>query len=254
MILKVFPFLNVLFCLNAADMTKAHQEGLALANAQKGTVSNQARSINKSDVPGYQTDQPREMHLDQNNLKETAESRKQGDEAANYIQNNSSNPNRKKFDIASDDLLLNAERATEDPLKTMNEIVMEEQGSDASTDEIFECEESGSTYQLSCSKRLEIDLKIMPEIKETKKWCPGHSYAYKKTFHGGTVTISGTNYCNPGCKTRVDIKQEKKVDFVRKEWIDDCGPLEALSEKGFCAYGLIGLQFVISKDLQGEQQ
>jgi type-F conjugative transfer system mating-pair stabilization protein TraN len=154
-------------------------------------------------------------------------------------------------------LLLNAERATENPLKTMNEIVMEEQGSDTSTDELFECEESGSTYQATCSKRLEIDIEVIPEIKESIKFCDGHSEEVKEytccnTENESYYWTTRTIYCNPGCQSKTVIKQHKSVRVTREEWIDDCGPLEKLSESGFCAYGTKEVGGQETRTIQGE--
>ncbi len=201
------------------------------------------------------------MNLDQNSLKDEASIRKNGDDAANYIQKNSNDPNRKKYDLETEDFVLNAENATKDPLKTMNEIVMEEQGSDVSSDETFDCEESGEPYHVSCSKWLEVDLEVIPEIKEERRWCSGHvkkvqiGTEYRGSNRGGgmyPVFRSTKTYCNPGCQSETVIKQEKKVNVIRKEWKTDCDQLEALSEKGFCVYGTKEKGAPETRTIQGE--
>lgn len=243
MILYFFLFLNVAMGLNAADMEKARQDGLEFIYEKKWDSKDEVKSVNKFDVPGYETDTPPEMNLDQHTLKDKALIKKEDDDAANYIQKNSSDPNRKKYNIETEDLLINAENATKDPLKTMNEIVMEEQASDATKDETFECEESGEAYHATCSKSLEIDLEIIPEIKETKTWCSGHGRRYG--FCGPIVRCGG-------CQSKTTIKQQKKVRPIRKEWKTDCGYLEALSEKGLCVYGKKEVGGQETRIIQGE--
>lgn len=219
MMFLVLLFVSVF--LEAGDMGKAHQEGVKLAHAQKGDVANKVKSMNNVDVPGYKTDHPSEMNLSQNSLKDEALVKKHNDDAAHYIQKNSSDPNRKKHDIETEDFFVNAEKATKEPLKTMNEIVMEEQGSDLENNETFDCEESGEPYQASCSRWLEVIL----NVQHTKE----HHYR---------CTLGHHKDDDPSCQAREDyFFSKKKVAFIRDEWKTNCGTLDALSEKGFCVYG-----------------
>lgn len=200
MMVRILSFLVLSVCLQGEGLKPAHQEGMAFAKSLKDAVPSHPQTVNKKDIPGYQTDHPSEMNVDQNGLKDASEQKKLGDESFQYIQKNSMDPDRKKYDIESENLLLNADKSTADPLKTMNEIVMEEHGSESSQEEVFECEESGNPYFLTCSKRLEIDVKVTPEVKDV--FCSGHYYDIywfwnNKDKHKTAMRFKGTAQYGP---------------------------------------------------------
>lgn len=287
-----FYFFFLTLYLQAESLKTSHQEGMVFARSLKESVPHQPQSINKADVPGYQTDHPFEMNLDQNGLKDAADQRKQGDESFLYLQKNSMDPNRKKYAIESENLLLNAENAIANPIKTMNEMVMEEQGSDSSKEELFACEESGEPYFLTCSKRLEVDVKVTPEIKEFfceshrlnltylvnlnlwklshinggrhygdffinhRFWPSGprHDWTFGYFNPQQNTVNSGSTFCMFYCEPgcQTRILQHKSVEIVREVWVDNCADLEGLVERGICTYGQKEIGGPETRTIQGE--
>lgn len=252
-----------LFFLNSAfifatdvDMNKNHQEGMTFSKSKKEETSNQVKSINKHDVPGYQTDHPQEMNLDQNALQDAARLKITTDEAAITIQKNKSNWNRKNPDIESEDLFLNADRSAKSYTKTMNEVEMIEHGSEhQGEDAVFECDESGHTFNTSCTKTRIVEVEIIPERKEVirveylNRWFSNNSGKWR--CRSKSCRING---CNGLC-VKVPIYavvQKREVKVKKEEWIDDCEHLEKLVADGFCTYGNKEVGPQQTRTIQGE--
>jgi type-F conjugative transfer system mating-pair stabilization protein TraN len=127
-----------------------------------------------------------------------------------------------------------ANQAIADPQKTLDEHISESTSSEIISEETKTCIESGDEYSQSCSKQLQIKLKITPEVKRSITYCPGHSKEQWQWhgFNSGYITVY---YSCGGCATRADVTP-KKVEVISEKWIDDCVHLENLVEQGLCRY------------------
>jgi hypothetical protein len=208
--------------------TEAHQAGQSFGSSLLEGVANTAKSTNLHDVPGFQTDKPKETYLNAGTLGDAALAESRTNETAQYLHAQAQDRKTFKIDPDSDPLFVEANRVVSDPQKALEEeiVIIAEPEGDIS-EEIKTCEEGGEEYSQSCSKRLEVTVKITPQAGYyTPKWCIEH-WANKRT---------GRKYKCGGCRGGdYVITQHRKVEATDK-WIDTCAVLEDLTEKGFCRY------------------
>jgi chemotaxis protein histidine kinase CheA len=208
--------------------TEAHQSGQSFGSSLLGGVSSAAKSTNPHDVPGFQTDKPKEAFLNAGTLGDAALAESSTNETAQYLHTQAKDRKTFKIDPETDPLFVGGNRVVSNPQKALNEEIVAELDSDGGvSEEIKTCEEGGEEYSQSCSKRLEVALKITPQAGYyTPKWCIEH-WANKRT---------GRKYKCGGCRGGdYVITQHKKVEATDK-WIDGCTVLEDLTEKGLCRY------------------
>lgn len=180
-------------------------------------------------VPGFKTATPKESNFTDKTLKDGAISAAQTEDVAKHITEQASTRQSFKIDPATDPLFIDANQALTDPEKTLEETITKTIGSDDTLGTFQTCEESGDEYPQSCSRKLEIDLKIIPEKgHHTHSQCNGH---WKSKLTGSK------KYCKGRCKnSKYVIDQTKKVLVTREEWIGNCEILESLVDQGFCRY------------------
>lgn len=213
--------------------TQTHHDGNSFASSLMSGVIGAAKSTNPLDVPGFQTDKPKEAFLNAGSLGDAAISKARTNEVSQHLHTQAQNRKSFKIDPNTDPLFVEANRIIMDPQKALNEeiIATSDSGGDV-LEEIKTCEEGGDEYSQNCSKRLEIVLRITPEVSNAVKYCPGHA---KKERRGWSLHYSHwTEYCG-GCAWRTDITP-KKVEVLSEQWIDGCAVLEDLTEKGLCRY------------------
>ena len=210
-------------------ITEAHQAGQSFGSSLLGNVLSAAKSTNPHDVPWFQTDKPKETSLNAGTLGDAALAESRTNETSQYLHAQAQERKTFKIDPNTDPLFVEANRVIADPQKALEEeiVAITEPEGDIS-EEIKTCEEGGDEYSQSCSKRLEVTLKITHEKGyHTPKWCIEH-WANKRT---------GRKYKCGGCRGGdYVITQHKKVEATDK-WVDGCAVLEDLTEKGFCRYG-----------------
>jgi hypothetical protein len=209
--------------------TESHKAGQSFGSSLLGGVISAAKSTNPHDVPGFQTDKPKEAFLKADTLGDAALAESGTNEISQHLLTQAQERRTFKIDPNTDPLFVEANRVVSDPQQALNEKIIEikDAGEDVS-EEIKTCEEGGDEYSQSCSKRLEVTLKIRHQTGyHTPKWCIEH-WANKRT---------GRKYKCSGCRGGdYVITQDKKVEATDK-WIDGCTVLEDLTEKGFCRYG-----------------
>jgi len=212
---------------NQSQQAQSHQAGQSFAASKVGSIVEIAKSANPHTVPGFQTDKPKEAFLNAGTLGDAALAASKTDDAAQYLYIQSKERETFKIDPNTDPLFVDAKAAVLDPQKTLKEEITTIPASEGS-EELKTCEESGEEYSQSCSRHLEIVLKITPEEGYTNpKWCIGH---WKSAWRGKKY------YCN-GCRGGdYVVTHPKKVEVVREQWIDGCVVLEGLAEKGLCRY------------------
>lgn len=137
---------------------------------------------------------------------------------------------KEKFviDPLNDPLIVAGNKAVANPQNALEDEIIEVEGKTGNKDEMVTCEESGEEYNQKCSRLLEVDLKVIPEITRSYRYCHGQHPAWGR---------GGSNWsCYDGCVIGTTITQHKKVDVIREEWMDGCAVLENLAEKGLCRY------------------
>lgn len=143
-------------------------------------------------------------------LEKSAFDMAQSDEAAQWIKDHAADRETFKIDPTTDPLFINANEAITNPEKTLNENIIESPEEEISPDEFKTCEESGDEYPQSCSRKLEIQLKVTPEKGHYKNaTCKGHW----KNKRLGTK-----KYCEGRCKnSKYVIDQPRQVEVIREE-------------------------------------
>jgi len=214
--------------IQPTPQTQAHQEGKSFASSLMAGVIEAAKSANPHLVPGFQTDKPKESSLDVGTIGDAALAESRTNEVSQHLASQAQKRQNFKIDPNTDPLFVEANQVINNPQKAISEEVREVLASEEIKEEIRTCEEGGDEYQQSCSKRLEIVLKITPEQGyRTPKWCIEH-WANKRT---------GRKYKCAGCRGGdYVITQYKKVDVASEEWTDGCAVLEDLVDKGLCRY------------------
>jgi hypothetical protein len=215
--------------VQASPQTQTHLEGQSFASSLMSGVIEAAKSTNPHDIPGFQTDKPKEASLHAEALGDAALAEARNNETSQYLRVQATDRKIFKIDPNSDPLFVEANQVVADPQKAIDEEIVEFLDPDRDTaEETKTCIEGGDEYTQSCSKRLDVTLKITPEKGYTNpKWCIEH-WANKRT---------GRKYRCAGCRGGdYVITQHKKVEAT-DQWIDGCSILEELTEKGFCRYG-----------------
>lgn len=204
----------------------AHQGGASFASSLQGGVINAARSSSPHIVPQFQTEKPPEASLTAGSIGDAALAASRVNEASQSLASSAKDRPRFKFNPDADPLFTGANRVLKDPRQSLNEEIMQVSGPTSAPEELKTCEEGGDEYGQSCSKRLEIELKVTPEQGVYKSNCHlwEGRWCWKCIFH------------EHDCGQRYVITQHKKVETVREEWVDGCAVLEDLVEQGLCRY------------------
>jgi hypothetical protein len=217
-------------------MASGHAAGTSVANAGLAGVQGKAIGTAPSMVPGFVTDTPREASLNDGSIGGATVAAVRENEAATAISTHSRTRQKFVIDPSTDPMMINANRASANPEKTMEEVVMETPTGASAADEIHTCIEGGDEYVQTCRKTRVIRIKVTPEIKTTRKWCDGHpnpSISAKRRYNRDQLSWCSSS--NP-CKSETVISQHRKVEIIQDEWIDGCGGLEAQSDAGSCRY------------------
>ena len=234
--------LLIFFIVTAVHASQIYQDGKDFGKNLLEQAKS-ATSIDPKDIPGFQADKPQESKLDASSLGESAVSHARKDDVAQYLTIQSKDRQTFKIDGSKDPLFVTANEAIKEPEKTLKEDVAEEQ--DKEEAELTKtCEESGDEYQRTCTRHLQITLKITPEQGHyTKKWCIGH---WKSSFWGTKW------YCD-GCRGgEYVIDQPRRVEVTQETWVSNCDALEDLVEKGLCRYVSKNKSPQETRTIQGE--
>ena len=224
-----------------AGQAAAYQQAVRDAASKQADAIRAAKEGNLANVPGYQGGMPPESSLSAATMGDQAVRTARNHPAQDYFNKHLSQ--KQKFDldgIAQEDFIKTADKATAHPEKTIQHVKIESQGTKTFEEESLEtCEEGGDEYQTTCTRHLEIELKVTPERWETrKKPCSGHWYATgwgSRAWHGEDPN-GGTWVPCDGCETETVLVQHKKVEIVREEWVDTCKVYEEQADKGLCTY------------------
>jgi hypothetical protein len=226
------------------DLSSAYNKGTAFSTSKQGDVASKASSAKTSDIPGFKGTSSGSS-FDEKSLGESAANAASRHDVSTYISGHARN--RKNFTInpEKDPMVVNANKAVLDPIKSMGEVVIEEEEKKEHEGGLeVTCLEGGQEFTKVCMKTLEIELKITPEKShKSKRWCIGH---WRSSWRGTKYDCGG---CRGGDKV---ITQERKVHTVREEWVDTCKGLEANADKGICRYVSAEKGEKETRTLQGE--
>jgi len=213
-------------------MQSAHSLGAGAANLLVSGVQGAAKVSDLNQIPGFQTPNPQEANLNDQNISQATLSKTTTEPVAAYVKEHSAKREMYKLDLLTDPMFNNANESQINPEKTMQESLIEEDNVQTETTEEFECEEGGDEYVQKCSKRRVVEIEIIPEKKEQEKYCPGHPYK----FRSGAHYKHRVRTCSSGCQSREKITQHRSVKVIKDEWIDDCAVLEDKADQGLCRY------------------
>mgnify|MGYP000202102735 CR=1 FL=1 len=214
-------------------MAAGHAAGASIASTGLAGVQANVTNTAPSVVPGFVTDTPREASLDDGSIGSATSAAVKTNEAAVMLGEHSATRQKFIIDPNTDPMVINANRASANPEKTMEEVVMETADGVNTADEIHQCIEGGDEYSQVCEKTRVVRIKVIPEIKTIRRYCSGHeSPNISKKRRGNRDQLM---WCG-GCQTAIDIKQHRKVEIVQDDWSDGCTFLEAQSDEGSCRY------------------
>ena len=223
-------FILIFFSVSAqANQNQSHQEGQTFGKSLLNDVKSASKTTDPQLIPGFETTTPSESNFTAQTLKNGAISAAQTDDVAQHITEQASTRQTFKIDPSTDPLFVDANQALTDPEKMLNENITEIAGSTEEPGTLQTCEEGGEEYAQNCSRKLEIDLEIIPEKgHHTHTQCDGH---WKKK------ALGSKKYCKGRCKnSKYVIDQAKQVLVTREEWVGNCEVLESLVDQGFCRY------------------
>lgn len=210
------------------NQQEAYQSGKFWASSQAGDVANLAKTANPQTIPGFQTEKSKESSLDFGTIGEAALQESKTNSVSQHLISQVENRPVFKIDPNNEPLFKEANKLLKDPQQALQDEFVETTGTEDNPTTLVRCEESGEEYQQTCSRRLEIELKVIPEQGyTTPKWCIEH---WKNKYRG-------TKYKCEGCRGGdYLITQHKQVIPIREEWVDGCKVLESHLEKGLCRY------------------
>ncbi len=225
---KVKVFAVLFFCSAYAEsMSEGHNKGKFLAGSLVGNVQQAATSTSPSTVPGFVTDSPKEVSLDNGSISGATSAEVIRHEAAEVISENSRTRQKFVIDPNTDPLFINANRATANPEQTMQEMIVETSDGTEDQDEIVECMEGGKEYLQTCRKQLVIKIQITPE----ERWCECDQHWWYPGL-GHHHHVNG----NAGGGWAWERLIPKQVEILSEEWEDGCTHLEEQSDQGRCYY------------------
>jgi hypothetical protein len=225
--MKQFLLLFVISSCVGADLGSSYRSGQSYAANNVQDVKDAARHVDKANIPGYTEGMPPVANLQAYNLGDAALTEVANNEGGVFVKETTSTRGTYVIDPNHDPLVVAANQAIKDPLKTIHEEVDVITEEDEQKDTYEACDEGKSEVLRTCSKVLHVSVTIIPEKKRIEKSCPGHK---KKNWCGGT------RWCEPReCQSREIIEQHRQ-EIVNEHWVDGCQTLEAAVDEGTCSY------------------
>ena len=219
-------------------MADSHRVGSAAANTLLSGAQNAATNTAGSQVPGFQTDSPRESGFDDGAMEREAGVAVRNNQAATMIADHSGTRQKYVIDPNTDPMMINANRAHANPLKTMEEMVMEIPAGAAGNEEIHQCMEGGDEYFQSCRKHLVIKIQITPSTTVLSHYQQNNQDCNIRSDREGMWCVT---HGGGGCPADTPVYKTtpRSVEIVSEEWVDGCGALEAQSDAGLCRYAMV---------------
>jgi len=213
-------------CFASGELGSSYGAGQSFAADKVRGVQEGSRRVDKAQLPEFKEGKSpeglQEFQLGDESLREAARN-----EGSAFIKDTAGKRKTYTIDPKMDPLVVAGNKATVEPLKTINQEVTVVTQEEKQRDTYEACDEGKDEVKRSCSKTLDVNFNVIPEVKRTEYFCPGH----KKKSWG-----SGTRWCNPAtCSSREIIdrpQQEIPIDI----WSDGCQALEKAVDEGTCSY------------------
>jgi len=125
---SLFVQMVIFFLSNAsthAGQAETYQSGQSVASSLLGGVTGAAKSTNPHDVPGFQTDKPKEAFLDAGSLGDAALAESRNNEAAQHLHTEAQDRKSFKIDPNTDPLFTEGLQAVADPQKALKTRIMD---------------------------------------------------------------------------------------------------------------------------------
>jgi len=225
--------MTLLYSEGRSDLSSAYTKGTAFSTSKQVDVVSKTSSTKTSDIPGFKGTLS-DSSFDEKSLGESAANASSSHEASKYITRHARDRKHFTLNPENDPLVVNANKAIINPMKTMGEIIIEEdEKKEGEEGKEFTCLEGGEEFQSVCSRTLLVELKVTPEkVTIWPRYCPGHDH--QSSENEGLE--NGVWRCQGCCGGEITIDRPKRVDVIREEWIDTCKELESNADKGICRY------------------
>ena len=223
----------VIFSLSSSygAMAAGHASGAGFASSGLAGVQAKATGTAPSDVPGFATDNPREASLDDGSIGGATSAAARSNEAALMLSEHSSTRQKFVIDPNTDPMVINANRASANPEKTMEEMVMETAEGKGEKDKIHECFEGGDEYPQTCRKHLVVKIQVTAASTVISHYERSNCDIIMRSpgYGGDSYCLRHNGSCPPD-NVPVYVTTPRKVEIVSEEWVDGCGALEAVDE------------------------
>jgi len=224
---KVLLLLFLISSVTSHELGSSYRTGENFAADKIRGVQDATRHVDKAKIPGFSEDEPPVSNLSAFSLGDAALREATRNEGSLFVKKTASKRKTYVVDPKIDPLVVAGNKATTDPLKTINQEVKVVTQEEKQRDTYETCDEGKSEVLKTCSKVLHVNVTIIPERKRTEYFCPGHK---KKSW------FSGTRWCDPtNCSSREVIEQHRQV-IINDSWVDGCQALEKAVDEGICSY------------------
>jgi hypothetical protein len=205
----------------------SYVSGQTFASSKLTGVQDASRYPDKTKVPGYTTDEPLASKQDAATLGKDSYLESIMNDGSYFVRDSSRKRQTFTIDAKADPLVIAGNKATEAPLKTINEKIEVVNRLEEQKDYYEFCDEGKDEALRTCSKTLQIHVTVHPEVTRLEQSCPGHK---KKAWR------SGTRFCEPrACQSRTIVDRHRQV-VISDIWSDGCTALEAAVDEGLCSY------------------
>src|SRR5690606_8189585 len=110
--------------VQASPQTRTHHDGKSFASSLMGDVLSAAKSTNPHDIPGFQTDKPKEASLHAEALGDAALAEAKTNETAQHLHALARDRKAFKIDPDTDPLFVEANQVVADPQKAIDEEIV----------------------------------------------------------------------------------------------------------------------------------
>lgn len=216
--MKTFVLWLGLIAICLADAT---QEGRAYAKDNHIQPTVEATGLNPSENPA-------ETAYSDASMREMVEREKQSNETFLHIKKAQNEREDELIEVK----LLDVEV---DTLQEGSADVLVANGNAGNTDSINKtCLVSGDHYTQTCKMQRLIDLVVIPEVKERKRYCSNggkHSRLINRGRDAGESSSDFFEWKCSGCCEKDSVKTPKSVTITKEEWVG-CEDLEAMRDRG----------------------
>lgn len=237
--MKVFLLFGCILhtCLASHELGSFYGAGQSFAADKMRSVQKAAKDVDKAQIPEFKEGKSPEG-LEESQLGDEALREAARNEGSAFIKDTAGKRKTYVIDPKMDPLVVAGNKATQDPLKTINQEIEVVTQEEKQRDSYETCDEGKAEVLRTCSKKLNVNVDIIPEVKRTEKYCPSHKTHWNLGPHHGCflcIIFPETEWCNPGCQSREIVERHRQV-IITNNWVDECQALEKAVDEGTCSY------------------